>query len=87
MTSPEELPHDQNLGSLYKRSGAGTWIRDLEATDMKGYERILELLHLSGLQRTTALQLIEGLEFEQSGDKATIRFLTVVPFFKVSSGS
>ena len=64
---------------------AGTWIRDQAASDMKGYGRILELLHLSGLQRTTALQLIEGLEFEQSETGATIRFLTVVPFFKVIS--
>ena len=50
---------------------------------MKGYTRMLELLHLSGIQRTTALQLIEGLEVEQSESSATIRFLTVVPFFKV----
>ena len=41
---------------------------------MKGYEHILELLHLSGLQRTTALQLIEGLEIVQTEETATKRF-------------
>ena len=38
---------------------------------------------LGGLQKTTALRLIEGLEIEQRGADVTVRFLTVVPFFKV----
>lgn len=62
----------------------GTWIRDQNASDMKGYEHILELLHLSGIQRTTALKLIEGLKFEETNGGASIRYLTVVPFFDVS---
>ncbi|PRW21096.1 hypothetical protein C2E21_8404 [Chlorella sorokiniana] len=42
------------------------------------------VLPLSGLQKTTAMQLIEGVEIEQQGSEVAIRFLTVVPFFKVT---
>ncbi|KAL4420693.1 hypothetical protein ABPG75_010349 [Micractinium tetrahymenae] len=41
---------------------------------------------LSGLQKTTALQLIEGVEIEQRGQQVAVRYLTVVPFFKVIEG-
>ena len=63
---------------------AGIWIRDQAASDMKGYTHMLELLQLSGLQRKTAIQFIEGLELEQSEGGAKIKFLTVVPFFQVA---
>lgn len=37
---------------------------------------------LGGLQKQTALRLIEGLEIELRGGDVSVRFLTVVPFFK-----
>lgn len=37
------------------------------------------LLQLSGLQKTTAMQLIEGVEIEQQGSEVAIRFLTGEP--------
>ena len=38
---------------------------------------------LGGLQKQTALRLIEGLEIElRGGADVSVRFLTVVPFFK-----
>ena len=37
---------------------------------------------LGGLQKQTALRLIEGLEIELRGADVSVRFLTVVPFFK-----
>lgn len=64
---------------------AGTWIRDNDASDLASYDRMLSLMQLSGLQRTTALNLIEGLELERTNAGLTVRFLTVVPFFKASS--
>lgn len=46
---------------------------------------MLELLQLSGLQRRTAIQFIEGLELEPCEEGARIKFLTVVPFFQVTT--
>ena len=40
---------------------------------------------LFGLQKTTALRLIEGIEIQQDATNFSVNFLTVVPFFKVSS--
>ena len=51
---------------------------------MKAYDEMLSLMQLSGLQRTTALRLIEGVELEQTATELSVSFLTVVPFFKVS---
>lgn len=41
-------------------------------------------LQLSGLQKTTAMQLIEGVEMSRRGAEVKVSFLTVVPFFSVS---
>ena len=38
---------------------------------------------LNGLQKTTALRLIEGVEIQQDATTFSVNFLTVVPFFKV----
>ena len=61
----------------------GTWIKDTGASDLAAYGRALDLMGLGRLQKTTALRLIEGLEIEQRGSDIAVRFLTVVPFFKV----
>ncbi len=63
---------------------AGVWIKDTEASDLASYERALDMMGLNGLQKTTALRLIEGLEIKRQGSKITVQFLTVVPFFKVA---
>jgi ABC-type sulfate/molybdate transport systems ATPase subunit len=63
----------------------GTWVKDTGASDLAAYGRALDLMGLGGLQKTTALRLIEGLEIEQRGADIAVRFLTVVPFFKVRS--
>ncbi|PSC71764.1 KRAB-A domain-containing 2-like [Micractinium conductrix] len=67
---------------------AGVWIKDSEASDAKSFSRACDLMQLSGLQKTTAVQLIEGVEVEvageQPGARVAVRFLTVVPFFKVT---
>lgn len=35
----------------------GVWLKDLAGSDMASYDRMLQLLQLGGLQRTTALQV------------------------------
>ena len=40
-------------------------------------------MQLNGLQKTTALRLIEGVEIQQDASTFSVNFLTVVPFFKV----
>jgi len=46
---------------------------------------MLGLLKLSGIQRLTAIQLIEGVDVrvDEGKNKATIKYLTVVPFYNV----
>lgn len=68
------------------RMPTGTFVRDVERTDMKSFGRALGLLQLSPIQRLTALQLIEGIEIDINEAKKSVvmKFLTVVPFFKVS---
>ena len=61
----------------------GVWIKDTDASDLASYERALNMMGLNGLQKTTALKLIEGLEIRKQGSTVTVQFLTVVPFFKV----
>lgn len=65
---------------------AGIYIRDFARSDMEAYEQALKLLQLDKLQRITALQLIEGIELQWNADNTALdlRFLTVVPFFKVT---
>ena len=63
--------------------GAGVWIKDASRSDLAAYERALDLMGLNGLQKTTALRLIEGVEIQQDATAFSVNFLTVVPFFKV----
>jgi hypothetical protein len=46
-----------------------------------GYEAALDVLGLSGLQKVTA-RLIEGIDIQQSSNRFTVNFVTVVPFFR-----
>ncbi|KAI8476594.1 MAG: hypothetical protein J3K34DRAFT_516468 [Monoraphidium minutum] len=57
---------------------SGLWAKDEARSDLAGYERILDLLGLGGLQRLTA-KLIDG-----DAAALTVSFVTVVPFFKVT---
>ena len=64
-------------------SSAGVWIKDTNRSDQAAYGRALDLMQLNGLQKTTALRLIEGVEIQQDSSNFSVNFLTVVPFFKV----
>lgn len=68
-------PSDVNL--------SGLWAKDAARSDLGAYERSLDLLGLSGLQRATA-KLIDGIEIRQDPTTFTVSFVTVVPFFKVT---
>lgn len=52
---------------------------------MKNYSRMLGLLKLSGIQRMTAIKLIEGVEvrIDEKQNNAKVKYLTVVPFYNV----
>ena len=63
--------------------GAGVWIKVASRSDLAAYARALDLMGLNGLQKTTALRLIEGVEIQQDATTFSVNFLTVVPFFKV----
>jgi len=63
---------------------SGIFLRDISRSDMASYERALTLLELGKIQRTTAMQLIEGIELKHGGQWLSVEFLTVVPFFKVT---
>ena len=52
------------------------WIKDQAASDLISYGRACDLMQLNGLQTTTAMQLIEGLEIERQGQLVAVRFLT-----------
>jgi hypothetical protein len=54
----------------------GVWIKDAGASDSGSYSRACDLMQLNKLQKTTATQLIEGLELEQNGRRVAVRFLT-----------
>ena len=62
---------------------SGVWIKDTNRSDLAAYGRALDLMQLNGLQKTTALRLIEGVEIQQDASTFSVNFLTVVPFFKV----
>lgn len=64
-------------GSLAALSG--TWVKDFAASDLEAYSRACDLLQLGGLQKTTALQLIEGMDIEQQGQRVAVRYLTGKP--------
>ncbi|KAG2423355.1 hypothetical protein HXX76_015403 [Chlamydomonas incerta] len=64
----------------------GIWEKDLEASDVGGYEKALDLWQISGVQKATA-RLIEGLELAHTpgGRPAlNVHFLTIIPYFKVT---
>ncbi|WIA20826.1 hypothetical protein OEZ85_005180 [Tetradesmus obliquus] len=62
---------------------SGLWVKDAARSDLSGYEAMLDVLGLSGMQKVTA-RLIEGVEIQQTSSKFTVSFVTVVPFFKVT---
>ncbi|GLC39340.1 hypothetical protein PLESTB_000895500 [Pleodorina starrii] len=70
---------------------AGIWEKDLEASDVAGYEKALDLWQISGVQKATA-RLIEGLELalrDGAGGRGgaaafDVHFLTIIPYFKVT---
>lgn len=63
----------------------GIYIRNDSKSEMLNYSRMLSLLELSGIQRMTAINLIEGVEVrvDAAQKKATVTYLTVVPFYNV----
>ncbi|EIE19731.1 hypothetical protein COCSUDRAFT_48843 [Coccomyxa subellipsoidea C-169] len=87
-----QVPGQQRSGAAASSEAAtasvsdlsGVWIKDTDASDLASYERALDMMGLNGLQKTTALRLIEGLEIQTQGSTVTVQFLTVVPFFKVT---
>ncbi|PNW72795.1 hypothetical protein CHLRE_15g644051v5 [Chlamydomonas reinhardtii] len=76
---------------------AGIWEKDLDASDVGGYEKALDLWQISGVQKATA-RLIEGLELHAvapssgppggaqraPGGAFHVHFLTIIPYFKVT---
>lgn len=64
----------------------GVWQKDTGRSDAAGYERGLDLWHLTPLHKAGA-RLIEGLRINHAGDKLTIYFLTILPesMFKVGA--
>lgn len=48
------------------------------------YSDALDLMQLNTLQKHAALRLFEGVEITQDASGFSVRFLTVVPFFKVT---
>ncbi|KAK9822756.1 hypothetical protein WJX74_004842 [Apatococcus lobatus] len=62
---------------------SGVWVKDMEASNFETYGQALDVMRLNGLQRTTALRLIEGVEIRHDPDSLSVEFLTVVPFFRV----
>lgn len=77
------LAHDTDYYCI--RIPNGIYLRDDESSTMKNYSRMLGLLNLSGIQRLTAIQLIEGVDVrvDEGKNTATITYLTVVPFYNV----
>lgn len=76
--SSQQQQQQQRLVDL-----TGLWAKDEARSDLAAYERSLEVLGLSGLQRVTA-KLIDGIEIQQEADSLSVSFVTVVPFFKVT---
>lgn len=58
--APGGAPSHQAAANL-----SGLWARDERRSDMAAYERSLDVLGLSGLQKMTALKLIDGVEIRQ----------------------
>lgn len=63
----------------------GTFIRHDSKSDMKQYGEMLGLLELNGIQRMTAINLIEGVEVDvnEAQKRVSVKYLTVVPFYQV----
>mmetsp|Transcript_36915 Transcript_36915/g.104172 ORF Transcript_36915/g.104172 Transcript_36915/m.104172 type:complete len:437 (-) Transcript_36915:93-1403(-) len=62
---------------------AGKWSKVPASSDLRSYEDALEMMGIRGIQKTTA-QLIDGVELSVTNSDFTIRFLTIVPNFKVT---
>jgi hypothetical protein len=60
---------------------SGLWVKDAAKSDGPAYEKSLEVLQLSTMQRVTA-RLIEGIDMTQRGDIFDVAFVTIVPFFR-----
>ena len=70
-------PSSSTSGGAGIEGLAGVWIKDQAASDSVSYSRACDLMQLNGLQKQTAMQLIEGLEIEQQGQQAVaVRYLT-----------
>ncbi|CAL5224241.1 g6893 [Coccomyxa viridis] len=92
-TAPDRRPQvslqasQQTYSSMSSQpsfASTGVWIKDTNRSDAAAYGRALDLMQLNGLQKTTALRLIEGVEIQQDASNFSVNFLTVVPFFKVT---
>jgi hypothetical protein len=68
------------------RMPQGVYMRDDASSEMKDYAKMLSLLKLSSLESYTASKLIEGvrISIDQTRNKATVQYLTVVPFYNVT---
>lgn len=60
---------------------SGLWVKDAAKSDGPAYEKSLQVLQLSTMQRVTA-RLIEGIDMTQRGDIFDVAFVTIVPFFR-----
>lgn len=80
----QEVEEDSRMQEAAPIDISGIWIKDVDASDMAGYAKALDLMQLNTLQKTAALRLFEGLEIVQDERRLAVRFLTVVPFFKVT---
>ena len=75
---------DREQGEVSLSDLTGVWIKDRQASDLESYARALDMMRLGSLQKTTALNLIEGFELREEQGGLKLKFLTVVPFFEVS---
>jgi len=62
---------------------SGAWTKDMKRSDLSTYDRVLEMMGIRGIQKTTA-RMIDGVELSLTDEVFTMRFLTVVPYFKVT---
>ncbi|XP_075265799.1 uncharacterized protein LOC142358241 [Convolutriloba macropyga] len=62
---------------------AGKWTKDAARSDLRSYDEALEMMGIKGIQKTTA-RLIDGIELSITDSDFTMRFLTIVPNFKVT---
>jgi hypothetical protein len=87
-TARRQMGAKRNFGIRAKytvRVPNGVYMRCDEASELKNYAKMLSLLKLSSLASYTASKLIEGVavSVDETRTKATVKYLTVVPFFDV----